>query len=151
MLGPANEPFNFPHNVWLVIAAFPLMGLFQTFIFIPIIPEMLERMIVDMNIVEGEDETIDGQLNDSVNDAYAVVFSTSMAVSPYIGSEFYSRVGPFHTAKYIGYFNMGFTLFIFLFNCGPFVFSENRVFEKKLYDLKAEAANDEQELTKQKT
>ena len=101
---------------------------------------MLERMQVDMGIVEGEDETVDGQLNDSVNDAYAIFFSFSMAVSPYIGSAMSAEVGPVHTAKYVGYFNIAFTIFIFLFNCGPFVFSENKKFEEALYKLKAEAA-----------
>lgn len=53
------------------------MGIFQVFVFIPIIPEMLERMAVTYNIVEGEDEAIDNQLNDKVNDSYGLFYAMS--------------------------------------------------------------------------
>ena len=93
---------------------------------------MLERVQVDLSIIEGENETIDGQLNDSVNDCYAIFFATSMAVSPYIGSYLVKYFGQVHTSNYVGFFNIGFAIFLFLFNCGPFVMSENRRFVKKL-------------------
>jgi|TARA_B110000285_G_scaffold27018_1_gene26462 hypothetical protein len=53
------------------------MGLVQVFIFIPIIPEILERMQVAYNIAEGEDEALDNSLNDKVNDAYGLFFASS--------------------------------------------------------------------------
>jgi MFS family permease len=43
-----------PNNYWLTIVAFLLLGIIQTFFFIPLIPEMIERMQVDLNIKEGE-------------------------------------------------------------------------------------------------
>lgn len=48
MLGPIDEPIKLPNDVWIVIMAFPLLGFFQTFVFIPVIPEMLERIQVDL-------------------------------------------------------------------------------------------------------
>ena len=69
-----------------MVSAFPLIGIFQVFVFIPIIPEMLERLQVDLGIVEGEDETVDNALNDKVNDAYGFVYAFSNFVSPLIGS-----------------------------------------------------------------
>jgi len=39
---------DFPDIYWLIVFAFPLMGLFQVFVFIPIIPEMLERLQVEL-------------------------------------------------------------------------------------------------------
>lgn len=56
-----------------------------------------------------------------------------MAISPYVGSKLYQVVGPIETAMYTAYFDAGFAIFLFLFNCGPMVFSENKKFEEKLY------------------
>lgn len=61
----------------LISASFTIMGLVQVFIFIPIIPEILERMQVAYNIAEGEDEALDNSLNDKVNDAYGLFFASS--------------------------------------------------------------------------
>ena len=46
-------------KMWMTIFSLPFNGIFQIFVFIPIIPEMLERLQVDLDIVEGEDEKID--------------------------------------------------------------------------------------------
>lgn len=47
MLGPSHIlgfEYDGDYALYFVIAAFPLMGIFQYFIFIPVIPEMLERL-----------------------------------------------------------------------------------------------------------
>ena len=46
LLGP-SEIFG-SNSVWLQIAAFPLLGAFQVFFFVPIIPEMIESMQVGL-------------------------------------------------------------------------------------------------------
>ena len=84
-MGPSKY-LDLPDELWIVVSAFPLIGIFQVFVFIPIIPEMLERLQVDLGIVEGEDETVDNALNDKVNDAYGFVYAFSNFVSPLIGS-----------------------------------------------------------------
>jgi len=52
LMGPSKY-LNIPDNLWIVVAGFPVMGIFQTFVFIPIIPEMLEALQHDLKIVEG--------------------------------------------------------------------------------------------------
>ena len=84
-MGPSKY-LDLPDELWIVVSAFPLIGIFQVFVFIPIIPEMLERLQVDLGIVEGEDETVDNALNDKVNDAYGFVYAFSNFVSPLVGS-----------------------------------------------------------------
>jgi len=42
LMGP-SKILNFPQQWYYVAAAFPILGFAQTFVFIPIIPEMLER------------------------------------------------------------------------------------------------------------
>jgi hypothetical protein len=41
-------------------------------------------------------------------------------------------------------FNFCFAIFLFVFNCGPFVFSENREFQKRLEDLRLKNVPEEQ-------
>jgi hypothetical protein len=85
MMGP-SKLLNFPQSLMLIIMGFPAIGIFQYFVFIPIIPEMLERLQVDMNVVEGEDEELDGAINDKVNDAYGLIYALATFVGPLIGS-----------------------------------------------------------------
>ena len=62
-----------------------------------------------------------------------------MATTPYVGSKLHKEYGSIGTGVRFGYFNMGFFVFLFLFNCGPLVFKENKRFEDKLYELKNKA------------
>lgn len=77
-------------------AAFPVLGFMQTFTFIPIIPEMLERLQVDLNLKEGSNEKLENSLNDKVNDAYGFVYAFSTFVSPLIGSSLLNAFAPHH-------------------------------------------------------
>merc|ERR1712062_592727 len=50
------------------------VGVFQVFIFVPIIPEMLERLQVALKVHENDDDMY-GKLNDKVNDSYGFVYA----------------------------------------------------------------------------
>ena len=41
-------------------------------------------------------------------------------------------------------FNFCFAIFLFVFNCGPFVFSENRAFQKRVEDLRLKNVPEEE-------
>lgn len=58
--------------------------------FIPIIPEMIERLQVDLDIVEGENELVDMKLNDQVNEAYTMLFAVATFISPLMGTGLYN-------------------------------------------------------------
>lgn len=105
------------------------------FVFIPIIPEMIERMSVDLHIIEGQDPILEGQLNDKINDSYGFVYAISMFVSPLIGSSLFLKYESQTTCDIVAAANLGLAVFCFIFNCGFFVFSENRTFKKALEAL----------------
>lgn len=109
-------------SIWMVIFAFPTIGIFQYFVFIPIIPEMLERLQVGMEVVEGEDEELDAAINDKVNDAYGVIYALSNGVGPLGGSLLEKAIGGRLTSDYIALMNFAVVIVLFVFNCGPFVF-----------------------------
>ena len=123
----------------MIIAAFPMMGIFQYFIFIPVIPEMLERIQGDFGIIEGENPDLDNAVNDKVNDAYGLVYAFSNFVSPLAGSIVASTYDRSIAGDIWAFTNFGLAVILFLFNCGIFVFSEHREFQKKLEALKASA------------
>lgn len=87
LLGPSNY-FDIDEidQYKYIVSAFPLLGIFQVFIFIPIIPEMIERLQVELKIREGENDLIDGALNDKINDSYGFIFALSNFISPNIGA-----------------------------------------------------------------
>ena len=43
LMGP-SQLLDLPESKWLVTASFPVLGICQVFVFIPIIPEMIERI-----------------------------------------------------------------------------------------------------------
>ena len=141
LLGP-SELLGFPESFGLMVSSLPIMGIFQVFVFIPIIPEMLERLQVDLQIKEGEDEMVDLRLNDIVNESYTLLFALSNFVAPLLGTWLYEHFGMRKTCDYFALFNIAIGIISFVFNCGFSVFSENRDFNKKLQILKGEEDED---------
>jgi hypothetical protein len=74
-------------------------------------------------------------LNDKINDAYGFFYAASMFVAPLVGSFLYTDTDARSTSTYITYFNVAYMIILFVFNCGPRVFSENKKFLKKLEDM----------------
>lgn len=142
LLGP-SELLGFPNSYYLMISSLPIMGIFQVFVFIPIIPEMLERLQVDLDIVEGEDELVDLRVNDIVNESYTLLFALSSFVGPMVGSYMYEEVGMRWTCDWFGVFNIAIAVICFVFNCGFNVYGENREFTKKLAKLRGEEKENE--------
>lgn len=127
MMGPSLM-LGLPDNYWIIIMSFPLIGIFQYFVFIPIIPEMLERVTVGLNAIEGEDLELDAAIYDKVNDAYGFVYALAMFVGPLVGGFMYDEIGGRKTADYVAISNLVVGSLLFIFNCGIFVFKENRAF-----------------------
>ena len=121
------------------------MGVFQYFVFIPIIPEMLERVTVELNAIEGEDPELDAAIYDKVNDAYGFIYALAMFVGPLVGGLMFDNIGGRRTGDYVAISNLVVGTLIFFFNCGPFVFKENKEFFAKLNILKEQAEKLNQE------
>lgn len=62
-IGPSGM-FDISTSLYSKLAFFFVLGFTQTVFFIPIIPELIESLIVNHNIVEGKDPYIDLRLND---------------------------------------------------------------------------------------
>ena len=104
---------------------------------------MLERLTVDLEIPEGQDADVDNALNDKVNDAYGLMFAFSCFISPLIGDALNTAYGQRIACDISAFANFAFFIVLFLFNAGPFVFSENRAFNEKLEQLRSIATEEE--------
>lgn len=62
-MGPSNF-LALKAELSTIIPAYPLMGICQVFVFMPIIPEMIERIQYNLRIKEGDFPALDAKLND---------------------------------------------------------------------------------------
>ena len=65
-----------------------------------------------------------------------MLFASANFVSPIVGSYLYTQYGMRSTCDIIAAVNVAFATIILIFNCGLFVFSEDRKFRGKLGKLK---------------
>lgn len=93
---------------------------------------MIERLQVDLEIAEGEDEALDYRLNDQVNEAYVLIYAFASFVSPLIGSYIYTHLGMKTTFDIAAAINVAFAINLYINNCGPNVMQENNEFVLKL-------------------
>ena len=54
-----------------------------------------------------------------------------------------TALGPTVTCDTLGLINAGFGVILLIFNCGPFVFSENRAFQEKMKVIRGEGEEEE--------
>ena len=111
---------------------------------------MLERLQVDLDIIEGVDEKIDLQLSDKVNEAYTMLFAIANFVSPLLGAFMYTNLNMDRTCDIVGFVNIGLGVICLIFNCGLSPFSENRAFTEKLENLRKQSPLFQDELEKRK-
>lgn len=130
----------------MLITSFPLLGIMQVFVFIPIIPEMYDRVRAKLEIKEGEDEYTDNELNNKVNMTYGFVYAGSLFIGPLIGGALYSDFEQDNgkVCNVIALLNIAWFVVLFIFNGDYRVFKENREFHKKLHKLAREPDEDEE-------
>lgn len=123
IVGPSDW-FLVPDILWLKFVGLAILGVAQVTFFLPIIPEMIETITVELDIQEGDPNKLDIKLNDKVNDIYAIFFSTTMFLAPNIGSFMYARFGGQETFNIMGLLSIFVAVICFFFNCGTNVFQD---------------------------
>jgi MFS family permease len=85
LLGPSRI-LGLPNSVYILIGGQALLGIGMGFVFIPIMPEMIDALYAAKGMQEGEDEHIDSIVADKAAGLYGTFYSTGMIVSPILGS-----------------------------------------------------------------
>lgn len=68
---------------------YALLGVAQGFIFIPILPEVLDAIYFKNKITEGEDDDVDAVISDKASGLYGSFLSAGLIVAPILGSLVY--------------------------------------------------------------
>lgn len=85
LMGPSYL-LHLPKQVWIFFIGFGLNGIAQGFLFIPILPEVIDAIYQKNGIIEGEDEYIDGIISDKAAGLYGSFYSLGVISAPLLGS-----------------------------------------------------------------
>jgi len=88
LMGPSYY-LGLPNYIWILILGQALQGGALGFVFIPILPEMIDAIYVKQGIIEGDDERVDGIISDKAAGLYGSFYSIGMIISPLLGSAIY--------------------------------------------------------------
>lgn len=110
----------------LIVIGWGLIGVAQAFIYIPIMPEIIESMQVKYKIVTGENEYIDHKLNDKASGIYTTFYSLGEILAPNVGSILYSYIGYRRTCEVLALTALIYALVYFILNVGLNVFEKER-------------------------
>ena len=124
LMGP-SALFHFPDELWVMLAAFPLLGVSQVFVYPTIIPEIIERLTIELGIEEGKDEYVDTMLNDKASECFGFCWGLIMFLGPLTGSWMYTGMGAKKTTDSIALLDFFLGAILLIFNCGFSVFNEN--------------------------
>lgn len=90
IMGPSYY-LGLPNYLWILIVGQAMQGGALGFVFIPILPEMIDSIYVKQHLVEGDDERVDGIISDKAAGLYGSFYSIGMIISPILGSVIYEN------------------------------------------------------------
>lgn len=127
LLGP-SELLSFPNEVYIFMIGYFLSGVAQGFIFIPILPEVIDAVYTKTGAVEGEDVYFDGVVSDKAAGLYGSFYSLGLIIAPIVGSEVYKALdGDWNlTCDCFAFFAATFCLIFFLFNVLPDIMKDRK-------------------------
>lgn len=119
MFGP-SQLLNFPQSIPLMLVGNSLGGFSVSFIFVPLLAEIIEVVKEKENIPDDDE-----YLNEQVSDLSSGVFNTSYAlgclVAPILGGAFNDRYGFRATCDIFAFSSLGYALIFFCVNTLPYV------------------------------
>lgn len=90
IMGPSYF-LGLPNQLWITIIGMAINGAALGFVFIPILPEMIDSVYVTHKMKEGEDEHIDSIICDKAAGLYGSFYSTGMIIAPELGAVIYEH------------------------------------------------------------
>jgi len=119
LMGPSSM-LGLPNSIFIFLVGYGIVGAAQGFLFIPILPEMIESFCDKYGITEGQDEEIDELISDRSAGLYGAFYYVGMIVSPIGGSLIYEHYKSFPiTCDIFACLALAFTAVYFLFNIVP--------------------------------
>lgn len=98
----------------------------QGFIFIPILPEVIESVYQKKGLTEGDDEIVDGIVNDKAAALYGFFYALGAITAPLLGSMVYAMLNEDwqYTCDVFAIICSAYAILFFVFNVMPDVHKE---------------------------
>lgn len=127
LMGPSAILY-LPRELWIFFIGYAINGISQGFIFIPILPEVLEAVYQKQNLVEGEDEVVDGIVNDKAAALYGLFYAIGAISAPLLGSVVYELLSEdwWYTCDVFAIISSIYVVIFFVFNVMPDVHKEKQ-------------------------
>ena len=125
LMGP-SQLLYIPKQVWIFYIGFGLNGIAQGFLFIPIIPEVIDSIYHKNGIIEGEDEYIDGIISDKAAGLYGSFYSLGIIIAPLLGSLVYSQSNWYLTCDFFAIICACYIVIFFLGNVLPDIHKDRK-------------------------
>lgn len=125
LMGPSKLLF-LPPELWIFFVGYAINGISQGFIFIPILPEVLEAVYQKEKIVEGDDEVMDGIINDKAAALYGLFYAIGAISAPLLGSFVYNLLNDdwWYTCDVFAIISSVYVVIFFVFNIMPDIHKE---------------------------
>jgi MFS family permease len=109
-----------PNYIWLFLFGYGLVGAAQGFLFVPILPEIIDAYCEKYDLVDTEDEQAEEDVSDLASGLYGTMYYSGMIISPITGSLVYQHFGSFNkTCDVFGMLALAYTLLYLVFNVLP--------------------------------
>ena len=119
LMGPSSL-LGLPNVLWIFLIGQGLVEGAQGFLFIPIIPELMESFYDSYGLKEGESQQVDEDICDRASGLYNTFYYSGMIVSPVLGSLVYEHYGNFNqTCDVFAIISVIYTSIFFLINVLP--------------------------------
>ena len=80
-----------PNYLWILLVGQAFQGAALGFVFIPVLPEMIDSIYIGQGLREGDDDRIDSVISDMAAGLYGSFYSIGMIISPILGSMVYEH------------------------------------------------------------
>jgi MFS family permease len=91
LYGP-SELLGFPNKIYILIIGYFIMGVAQAFLYIPLVPEIIDSVIEKEEIIECECEQLDSAISDRAAALYGTFYSAGIISAPLLGAVVYDIV-----------------------------------------------------------
>lgn len=127
LMGPSKLLF-LPPELWIFFVGYAINGVSQGFIFIPILPEVLEAVYQKEKLVEGDDEVLDGIINDKAAALYGLFYALGAISAPILGSMVYNLLSNdwWYTCDVFAIISSIYVVIFFVFNIMPDIHKERQ-------------------------
>ena len=133
LMGP-SELIGFPDEIWLLYIGTGLIGLASGFVFIPILPEVIESVYINLQLVENSNKDTDNIINDKCAALYGLFYAIGAILSPLIGSIVYNHKSPGpgeqgdwkFTCDVFGIASAAYSIIFLVFNILPDIHNEKK-------------------------